>query len=406
MTYSVPSGSRVLGFAMTISCATMGVAACADRGEGPIGGGFPGDTPERELRETFRLGGLQSPDAETFQREPQLAVDRQGFLYILHQDLGRIAVFDAAGGFVRWIGNGRGEGPAEFTSAVRFGFIADTLWVRNWSPPRISLFLADGSYLGTDPVLIDVDYRTTAGAQGISGYLQRGAAYVVPDGFVMAPDPGEARAPFMIGNRDMEVRSTLFSWRAGRGRLAGTSFEPIPEPPFHDVVPDGSGIVVADYSDASPEQLVIRLFSPDGATLRSWEFSTTPIPIQPSVRDSLVQAGRRQVGEVRERVIAQGVPENLAPVVPTAAEVSREVRLPEYRPPIRGIRAGLDSTVWVQLPDGSGPGRWVAIDDDGISRFSVRLPDGARLRQASREAVWGTSIDELGVAHVIRWDLH
>lgn len=133
-------------------------------------------------------------------------------------------------------------GPGEFTFPTALGFVGDTLRVRDLLVPRISRFLRDGSHLSTERVLADADYRTTAGAQGVSGYLQGDRAWMVPYGFVISDDPN-ASAPFILGDRALERQDTLFSRRAGRDRLAGTSFEPIAESPFHAVAPDGSGIL-------------------------------------------------------------------------------------------------------------------------------------------------------------------
>jgi hypothetical protein len=230
---STEGASWLTGFILCAACGNMGCSAGREAfSDDPLG-----TVPEWQLEEVFRLGGLERPDEETFASEPQLAVDRDGLLYVLHRDRGEIAIFDKAGTFVRWIRGGRGEGPGEFTFPGRMGFVGDTLWVRNRTPPRISRFLRDGTHVGTERVQVDAGYLTTAGVQGVSGYLSGGRAWMQPDGFVMGPhDPV---APFMLGDRQMENRTTLFSWRAQRGRLAGTSFAPLSEPPFHDVAPDG-----------------------------------------------------------------------------------------------------------------------------------------------------------------------
>lgn len=383
---------------------TGAAGGCSDAASESRGDDLSG-VPVHELREQFRLGGMERPEQETFQREPQLAVDGQQFLYVLHQDMGQVAVFDPDGVFVRWIRGGRGEGPGEFTSAVRLGLIGDTLWIRNLTPPRISRFLTNGAHVGTEQVRVDVDYQTSMGVQGVTGYLRDGRAWTVPDGFVVPVSGGEATAPFMIGSRSMAERSTLFSWRAGRGRLAGTQFEPIAEPPFFDVAPDGSAILLADWADTEPGALAVRWLQPDGEELRSWRFATPPAQVPQSVRDSLVQAGRNQVAEIRERVIAQGIPEHEAPAVPSAGDVLQAAYLPGYYPPVSAVRAGIDGTTWLLRSHGPMAGHWIVLDPDGSPQFAVALPEGARLRTASREAVWATASDELGVPYVIRWSI-
>lgn len=358
---------------------------------------------DREVEEAFRLGGLQAPEEETFSVEPALAVDRDGLLYVLHRDRGEVAVFDGSGAFVRWIGGGRGEGPGELTSAGRIGFVEDTLWVRNRTPPRISRFHRDGSHLGTDRVQVQAEYRTTAGVQGISGYLRGGRAWMEPDGFITSP--GGGAAPFILGDREMEARVAVFSWRAERGRLAGTRFAPLPEPPFYHVAPDGSGILVAEWSEARPDELSLRVISPDGADRGSWTLAFPSTPIPQRVRDSLVEAGRERVGEVRENVIELGISEDLAPSIPSAGEVREVAYLPRHYPPIRDVRFGLDGTMWLQRSEGLDEGPWVALDPEGVPLFQVRLPPGVTLRQASTEAIWATRTDELDIPYVIGYAL-
>ncbi len=45
----------------------------------------------------------------------------------------------------------------------------------------------------------------------------------------------------------------------------------IAELPFHAVAPDGSAILLAEWSDQEPERLTIRLFEPTGDLRASWE---------------------------------------------------------------------------------------------------------------------------------------
>jgi hypothetical protein len=396
----------VSGWARLVVIALCAYApACSSAGDSRGPGNVLDDVPERHLRAVFRLGGLDAPEEQVFQSEPSLTVDRKDRLYVLHRDLGLIAVFDDGGGFVRWIRGGRGDGPGEFTTAMWLGLAGDTLWVRNLTPPRISMFLADGSQVGTDLVQVTTDYRTTMGIQGISGYLQGDHAWLVPDGFVMHEEGTAPRAAFVVGDRAMEARNPLFDWRADRGRLAGTSFDPIPEPPFYDVAPDGSRILLAEWSADTPGQLRLRSFAPDGA--EAWR-SSLPVPPQvvaPAVLDSLVEVGRARVGEVRERVIAAGIPPEHAPAVPTADEVRAEAYLPEFRPPIRGVRSGLDGTIWLQRPESASLEAWVVLDDRGTPLFRVRLPAGTHLREGSRGSIWATATGDLDVPYVIRFDI-
>ncbi len=105
------------------------------------------DAPERTLVEVFRLGGLEPPEAEMFDALPLIvmAVDRDERLFVLHRRQGRVAVFEANGTFVRWIGHGAGRGPGEFNTPDRIGLLGDTVRIRNMSPPTSRSSMAAAS---------------------------------------------------------------------------------------------------------------------------------------------------------------------------------------------------------------------------------------------------------------------
>lgn len=121
------------------------------------------------------------------------------------------------------------------------------------------------------------------------------------------------------------------------------------------------------------------------------------------LRDSLVSAARTHVTEVRDRFIAQGLPAEQAPAVPSAAEVRERAYLPAYHPPIRAVRIGVDGTIWLQRTDGLRPGPWVAFDRSGTPLFRLSLPEGASFHHGSRGSVWGTQLDADDVPYLVRW---
>lgn len=139
--------------------------------------------------------------------------------------------------------------------------------------------------------------------------------------------------------------------------------------------------------------------------MRSWTLSVRPVPLPDALRDSLVYAGRDRVREARRRALEQNLFEEYAPSVPTADEVAEAAYLPARSPPIRDVLLGLDGTVWLQRADGLAEGPWLALGPDGTPLFRVTLPAGAHLREASGEALWATTTDELGIPYVVRWDV-
>lgn len=361
--------------------------------------------PHHDLVEVFRLGGAEPAEPEMFDRAPSLLVDGADRVYIMHNDRGEVAVFDRDGEFMHWISGGRGDGPGEFTWPGRMGLVGDTLWIRNQSPPRISRFHVDGAHLGTESVQIEAAHPTTAGVQGVSGYLEGGRVWVEPDGFPLPMMEAEApRSTFELAGRASHdsPRDTVLSWRSNRGRLRGLFFDPIPEPPFFSVASDGSGVVVAEWSPDTPASLVLRLIDPDGTERWRRELSVTPQTVSSTEHDSLVAEGRENVRVLREGLMAQGLPPTVAPDVPTEAEARASIYLPTHRPPVREIRHGVDGTIWLELSEDDEGARWLALDPDSGPLLTVTLPAEARFREATQSSLWYTEQDDLGVPWVVR----
>jgi hypothetical protein len=381
----------------------LSLVGCGDDGgPGPAGAGSFDRLAGRELVEAYRLGGPDAPEHVSFQSEPAIILDSAQNLYVLHSQQGRIAVLDAEGGFVRWIG-GRGQGPGEFDMAVAMGFVGDTLWVRNSSGPRISRFLIDGTHVSTERTPFDYGYPMSW-PQGVSGYLVGGRAWTDAHGLV-AGQGGPVDLPVLVGDRQMASTDTLFTVSNPRGMLAGQAFAPFPEPPFVDVASDGTGILLGEWSDVSPGQLRLRFFGPDAAEIRNWSLSVPEAAVPASVRDSLISAGVAAVESMAVRLREVGIPEGSFRTTMSRSEVEDEAYLPRHYPPIRRVLVGVDGTTWIQRMDRLRPGPWLALDTNGRPLFQVSLPEGVTLRQASADAVWCTVRDELDVPYLVRWNL-
>lgn len=358
--------------------------------------------PVYDLVEVFRLGGVEPAEPEMFDRAPLLLVDNAERLYVLHRSQGVVAVFGPTGTFSHWIRGGLGEGPGEFTSPVRMGLVGDTLWIRNLSPPRIVLFDGSGSHIATESVALPPPYPTMIGAQGLSGYLEGNRAWVEPDGPPLALSEGvDPVAVLEIGTRSTGGvhRDTILTWRSNRGRMRGLPFDPIPEPPFYSVAPDGSGLVLAEWNDEAPTRLLLRVVDANGEDRWRDELVVDPMLVGQSERDSIIDEARRQVRVLRENLLAHGLSPAGMPDVPSVAEAEADLYLPDARPPIRSIRAGIDGTIWLELSNDS---QWLIVDPDSGALGTVTLPTAAILGQGSRNSVWYSEVDDDGVPWVVR----
>ena len=79
-----------------------------------------------------------------------VTADASGYFYVSDLVTWRIQQFDAAGNYVTSFGEGRGEGPGEFTTLLSLGFLGDSLlWFLDYSQ-QINYYRRDGSLIWTE----------------------------------------------------------------------------------------------------------------------------------------------------------------------------------------------------------------------------------------------------------------
>jgi hypothetical protein len=115
--------------------------------------------------------------------------------------------------------------------------------------------------------------------------------------------------------------------------------------------------------------------------------------------DSLASvAGRRLAGG--------GITEAAA-----TAAVRSQVGWPAYVPPVTGLHAATDGTVWVRREEVSGDSiRWDVLDADLVPLGSVNLPEDLDVKTVVSVdgsirgwAIYGIELDELDVPSIIRY---
>lgn len=347
----------------------------------------------------FRLGGPNAPEEYAFAAPPMLVVDRDGYVFSRVASDGVVSLFSPAGEPVRSYGR-KGEGPGEFQVAGGHGLLGDTLWIRNWPAPRISKFTRDGVHIET--ISTPHDYgRPFSSPSGITAFLAGGHAFVSPSGVVVgATEP--VSVPVLVGRFPLTSTDTVAVIRNPSGlhiaQVGQWSFDPVPEPPLVAVAADGLAIAVAEWSDAQPDVLAIRLVEPDGTQRWRRRFRVTADRMPRSVRDSLIAEGaaraRPQVEAARRQgVRVEGSIESL---------VERGLHLPTHYPPARKLMIGVDGTIWIEQSTGTRGGTWMVLDGAGTLQFRVQVPPGLDVQQADRSHIWGTEQDQLGVAYMVK----
>lgn len=360
------------------------------------------EVPRRVPAQLFVLGGADPPPETAFPREPVLLVDRAGRLYLRVPGRAGIRVFDQEGGYLRSVARS-GEGPGEFQSVGDFGFVGDTLWARNWPTPRISLFTLDGEHLRTDRS--DLSHgRPFSSPQSVTGLLADGRAYATPQGNPLGVEE-RIEVPVLIGDRSMTDADTLFSRPLPTGmyvpRVGSWSYAPFPKPPFFEVFPDGTGVLVVRWDDSEPGVVRLTRFDPGGNPVLRQELVFEPREVPPEAIREVVAEGMRKAAAPVEAARRRGasVSNDLESMVRRALDV------PEYYPPVQDVAAGADGSIWLRPTGQADVNRWVVLGPEGSRLYEVELPAGVRVQQATVNRAWATRTDDLDVPYVVGYAL-
>ncbi len=131
--------------------------------------------PRVDLEKLWKIGGLSESPDELFGVIVDLAVDDNGFVYLLDLQLAEVKVFSPSGEYVRTIAR-MGDGPGEFRSPRKL-FITDDnkLCVMQPSPARMSVFELNGRYVGEWELPSVAD----GGFQAVTHVKQRNGVVVI-----------------------------------------------------------------------------------------------------------------------------------------------------------------------------------------------------------------------------------
>jgi hypothetical protein len=374
-----------------MAAATL-VAACAPA--------LPGQAlPVVRTVEVLRVGGADAPEYAAFSEEPVLIADRDGLVYARIPNEALVRVFDRTGAYVRSVGR-RGEGPGEFVVAMGHGLVGDTLWIRNWPLPRMSLFTQAGTHVRTWRTPVDIGRRFSL-PEGVTALLAGDRAALVPDA---VPTGAESRVPLpvVIGDRGLAGGDTVAFVIRPQGmllpRVGSFRFAPFPSSPLVAIASDGSGLVIVSWTDDAPDRLEVQRVSPAGTT--AWRRQLTmPVTAVPRrVQDSLVATAARLARSPVEAARRQG---RLPPTVQLEALVRGGLHMPPRYPPVRRVVAGLDGTVWLERFSMSGPSRWLVLDRTGQASFEAELRSGINLHGADGGTIWATETTDDGVPFML-----
>jgi 6-bladed beta-propeller len=405
------SGMDLRVVALMVSTAACGVSD-THRWEGVVrdsggiriienrGRGVWSESSAWQVRDRLSVGNPEGEEEYLFGRIADVAVDSRDRLHVLDAATRDVRVFDGGGVFVHRVG-GPGRGPGELSkwaNAVLLG-PGDTVYVPDYAVTRINVYGPDGDYVreiglyarpgGRSWERLDGTHfmfrgltigRDEAGRFTTSDDLFVTTGAGAPLDTILTFDypasplgvPGEPVVPLI-------VNGALWC-RLADGRIAWTSL-------------DRDEVLITDPAGHLD------------SIVRSSEWTRSLL-----TRDDRLAMKER----LRQKLSLLGG---------DAGSVDRlELVYDETLPAITDLRAGPDSTLWVQrmgsvagidpmainASDATGwlgDNVWSVLDASGRLLGDITMPGRVRITRITADAVYGVRKDENDVEHVVRLDL-
>ncbi|MGH7500289.1 MAG: 6-bladed beta-propeller [Longimicrobiales bacterium] len=357
------------------------------------------ETREAHLVEEFRIGSVEGADHQVFGDITALAANEAGEVFVYDAQAVALRRYGADGRYIGTIG-GPGAGPGEYQNVAGLAVLEDgRIVVHDFGNARYNVYTADGEILTTwllRPAVADRRPLYPDGSGGVFLHDRRlvGGESTREEILVAVGETGELGDTILIPHAEyrppgLEVRTERFS--------VGTF---VPFTPTREWSVTANGELVT----MSGTRYALDVHRRDGRVVRiSREIDAVPVSLEERVAEE-------------ERVTAR-----FRRVVPGWRWDGPPI--PEFKPPIRWIHTGADTTIWVAV---AAPGR--AVPDSLRLRnarswvvepliLDVFRPDGRFLGRVnappemqlsphpafSRDHVWAVVIDENGVHFVSRF---
>ena len=209
----------------------------------------------------------------------------------------------------------------------------------------------------------------------------------------------------MVGSWPLDQRDTVGSRLVPSSMtLRGVGsfrYSPVPLAPVYALMPDGSGLVIADWSEERPGQLELHRLDQRGRPVDNYVVDFPPTPILVADRDAMIARGEEMAEGPYRSAERRGAP------LPSRLRdaVIEGLALPEYYPPIQDIFATHAGDVWIRTMEAPNRGDWVRFGPDGRVNLRIHTPPGVRLQAANDAMIWGTCIDDLCVPYLIGYPI-
>jgi hypothetical protein len=329
-----------------------------------------------------------------------LAVAPNGTIVVNQSQDGQLRFFDARGADLGTFGR-KGQGPGEFQTPSRFGWVGDTLWVGDFSTRRYTLVSPDRKLVRTTPWMAPATISgelpgiATEDISSVSPYVLLGDGSQVL-AVILKEESGSqtANRPIPMARADRAGRLARLIGIRPRGDCyarasIGRGGFMVAAVPFcalvlEDFSPDGGRYAIALVERAERASYRVSVIRTTGDTAFNRLYAYRPVPLPRMVFDSIIA-----------RRTARGSSEQIA--------MWRGMTAPSSYPPLSRIVLGRDQTTWLEEYSTEGDRHWVVLDARGDPIGRVTVPRNVQVLAASREFVWATDTDDDGLQHIVRF---
>jgi hypothetical protein len=335
-------------------------------------------------------------------------------IYVSHDK--HVRFYDSTGHRLGVFGR-RGRGPGEFEGYSSWGWIADTLWIYDWSQKRVT-YIAPTLKLARTEVIDHLNQTRSSAKQDLgritmftpgaiasgrylgSAKVTGGRAANGEDSVVSrvlsVPIRGERDRPELNAvalAEEQLLSSVSVTYRSST--MTSMVVVPFAFRPRTEFSPDGSRFAVLTPDTATtPRDYTITLFSQRGDTLFTRKYKNAGERIPARVADSALTA----------RI---GGPNRRAAEASSTLKALAQKRMPSVYPAVGeapgGLVLGRDGSVWIQTWQTTRGSSAIAVDRRGNPLFEVRLPPRTTVQSATATMLWVEQTDADDLTSVVRY---
>lgn len=351
---------------------------------------------EAAAEERWRAGGIGADEEIALVAPPRGAAFGPHGLRAVVDGAARILLLDGEGRLVRTIGRS-GQGPGEFASAARVGFLGDSiLWASDAVLRRLTYFTAEGEALRTARQL-QMDLPGGAGVAVASRVLADGGFLGTTTGGSETRDGSPV--PRAVTVWSAEGEGTILQWLDGAPervevRMGGSprpvsTTQPIQAWPIVNAAPGGEWFFVLDRLPAAskegPSTFRIRRYDPSGNPLGDWSIQYEPQALDKEVRTFL-----------------EGFAGALGAATGVDADAFMEAFwIPSHLPPVRTALSDSDG-FWIQR-ERTRPGLWERYDLEGQLVHTAQLPPDFHGLASADSLLLGWELGDLDVPVLVEF---